>query len=221
MEYSDPFAVYQPSTGALVVPPIAQPYSSILCAIQYLFVAGAAANVLQVSYDIGIRSVIAWWCDFSFAPLFWSLLTAGIHLTAAVAIRFFLTKPNGQSSGSTPSGNTGIAAKMKRLIKREFQLSANGDYDEIENRTILPLGIGLNLFAGWLTLCHIAFGTAVFSGVLYIAIGDAAKLILRYLASGTICRLVLYFEIGGMRKLEEQRIGIRWIVQSEKAQAVQ
>jgi hypothetical protein len=26
---------------------------------------------------------------------------------------------------------------------REFQLSANGDYDEIENRTILPMGIGL------------------------------------------------------------------------------
>jgi hypothetical protein len=101
---------------------------------------------------------------------------------------------------------------------REFQLSANGDYDEIENRTILPMGIGLNLFAGWLTLRHIAFGTAGFSGVLYIGIGDAAKLILKYLASGTVCRLVLYFEIGGMSRLEEERISIRWIVQSEKAQ---
>jgi hypothetical protein len=54
MEYSDPFAVYRPSTGALVVPPIAQPYSSVLFAMQYLLVAGAAANVMQVSYDIGI-----------------------------------------------------------------------------------------------------------------------------------------------------------------------
>lgn len=193
MEYSDPFAVFQPATGTIVVPRIAQPYSSILCTIQYLLVAGAATNVLQVSYDIGIRSVIDWWCDFSFAPLFWSLLTAGIHLTAALALRFFLTKPTGQSSGSTRTENKGINARMKQFIERESQLSANGDYDEIENRTILPLGIGLNLLAGWLTLCHIAFGTAVFSRVLYVGVGDAAKLILRYLAPGTICRLCLIF----------------------------
>jgi len=109
---------------------------------------------------------------------------------------------------------------MKRFIECEFQLSANGDYDEIENRTILPLGIGLNILAGWLTLCHIAFGTAVFSGVIYIRVRDAAKLILRYLASGSICRLVLYFELGGMRRVGEERRTVQWIVQSETVQII-
>lgn len=74
----------------------------------------------------------------------------------------------------------------------------------------------MNLIAGWLGLVHIALGTAIFSALLFVSAGDAGNILLQYLASGTICRLIIYFEIAGMRKVEECRERIKWIVQFDQ-----
>jgi hypothetical protein len=216
--YDNPFEAFKMKTGALIVPTLSWPYSGIISAAQYALTAGAAANVFKVSYDIGVGSVLAWWCEFSLMPLFWSALTVVVHLTAAFALRVSRGKYKQQESPQKSKAPKALWASLTEFARREGTLSANNSsFRGVDEMSIGPVGTGLNLLAGWLGLCHLAFGTCIFAGVVFISTGDAAFLLLRYLASGTICRLVLYFELGGMRKVGEGRENIRWIVQPEKA----
>lgn len=89
--YDDPCKVYKLDTGALVVSKIVRPYSGFVSAAEYPPAASAAANVLQVSYDIGIRSVLGWWCEFSYAPIWWSL-TGLIHFLSAFALQAYRSR---------------------------------------------------------------------------------------------------------------------------------
>lgn len=206
--YNDPFKAYESLPGELVVPEIRGWYAAAVSAMQYLLAAAAAANVLQASYELGIRTSIAWWCEFSYAPLFWSLLTIVIHSTSAIAIRIAQNSPN----------NMSILNRLKQLVSRETTLSANEKISGQDKTSFLgPIGIALNLFAGWFSLVHIVFGTVIFAGIVFVSTADAAYLILRYLASGTVCRLLIYFEMGGMRKVEGEMRKHKWIVQSEKS----
>jgi hypothetical protein len=101
-------------------------------------------------------------------------------------------------------------------ITEEWTLSANNkNCHELDNTVVGPVGIGLQLFAGWFAIIHIAFGTAVFAGFVLVGTGDAVFLLLRYLASGTVCRLIMYFEIGGMRNVDAGTKTFRWIVQDK------
>jgi len=217
--YDDPSAVYELGTGALVVPEIPRPFSILVSVAQYLLAACAAANVFQVSYDIGIRSVMSWACEFSYLPFFWTLLTGVIHLVAALALRISISKPKDQGSSSTNA--KGLRNRFIQFLYRECTLSANNSAShQLDNMRVGPVGIALNGLAGWLGIVHVAFGTAIFSGVLFISTGDAATLIVRYLASGTMCRLIIYFEVGGMRRVKEERDQFRWIVQSRNWEIV-
>ena len=217
--YDDPSAVYELGTGALVVPEIPRPFSILVSVAQYLLAACAASNVFQVSYDIGIRSVMSWACEFSYLPFFWTLLTGVIHLFAALALRISLSKPKDQGSSSTDAKS--LRNWSIQFLYRECTLSANNSTShQLENMRVGPMGIALNGFAGWFGIVHMAFGTAIFSGALFISTGDAATLILRYLASGTMCRLIIYFEVGGMRRVKEKSNQFKWIVQSRNLEIV-
>lgn len=214
--YDNPSRVYELVPGALAVPGI-KSYPGFVSAAEYLLAAAAIANVFQVSYDIGVRGVLGWWCEFSFAPIFWTLLTAVIHLFASLALRISLTRPKGQVRGTKTIDLKSTWAFLTRFIDREWTLSANNkDPRELDEAVVGPVGVGLQLFAGWFAICHIAFGTAVFAGFSLVGTGDAAILLVRYLASGTVCRLIMLFEIGGMREVDTRTYIYRFIVQDNK-----
>jgi hypothetical protein len=176
--YDDPCKVYELDTGALVVSKIARPYSGFVSAAECLLAAGAAANVFQVSYDIGVRSVLGWWCEFSYALIFWSLFTDVIHHFSALALRLSLRKAIYQEHRDSLASVKGLWDRFTQFVNREFKLSANNcSFRQLDNTVIGPVGLALNLLAGWFSLIHIAFGTAVFSGVVFIITGDAAVLL--------------------------------------------
>ena len=53
-------------------------------------------------------------------------------------------------------------------------------------------------------LVHGVFGVLVFSSLLFVAVGDAAIMLLRYFASTIACQAVIAFEISGMRAAAER-----------------
>jgi hypothetical protein len=182
-----------------------------------LLAAAAAVNVFQVSYDIGVRGVVGLWCEFSFAPIFWSLLTGVIHFFASLALRISKRSPKDEVRKPQSTGLKGIWASLVQFLREEWTLSANRTPRKVDNIEVGPVGVGLQLVAGWLAVVHIAFGTAVFAGFALVSTSDAALLLLRYLASGTVCRLIMLFEIGGMRPVQQEAKIFRWIVQHKNS----
>jgi hypothetical protein len=122
-------------------------------------------------------------------------------------------------SGTGPAGdeNYSYLGCLKSLAGQEVQLSANDNESrEAQGNAILSsIAVALSITAGWLAMSHIAFGTAVFSGLLIINIRFGVLVFVRYLASVTVCRMILSFEIGGMRNIHGGRVR-GWIVQVEK-----
>jgi hypothetical protein len=209
--YDNPFGACKPSTGALVVPKIKMPYAGIISAGQYIFAAGAVANVLLVSYQLGTRAVLSWACEYSFFPILWSGFTVVIHSTAFWALRISLSSH--KRPPTAPSHD--LSSRLMMFFQQEYQLSANGDdHNGFEGVLLGPWGIALNFMTAWFGFVHVIFGTAVFSGQLFIETGDAVFLLCRYLLSALVCRIILYFETGGMRRVEPGRTH-KWIVQSE------
>jgi hypothetical protein len=220
--YEDPFGVYRPQVGALAIPPIGRQYSWIISACQYVLASGAALNVLKLSFDLGIQSVISWWCTFSFAPLFWTSLNVGIYLLAVLALRVRTVahrSPRDQYLGlvQPEMKTTGSWDYLKTVAGQEIRLSANDtESREVQDSAARSsIAVALSIAAGWLAVSHIAFGTAVFSGLLFINIRFGVLVFVRYLASVTVCRMILSFEIGGMRYVHGGRVR-GWVTQPEK-----
>jgi hypothetical protein len=58
-----------------------------LSALQYMLAAGAVANVLDISFDIGKRAVIIWSCEYKFHHLAWSRAIIAPHFFAWLELR--------------------------------------------------------------------------------------------------------------------------------------
>lgn len=200
--YENPFNLIKPSSGALIVPRIRNSYAAVISVAQYVFAIIAVLNLGHVSYILGVKTILVWGCDFNSGPLTWSICVVAVHAVACISLRIALW----DAKGPTRS--------FKQFWVHEFQICANGkERFSFKNVRLGPLGIGLNFFTGLLGFCHIVFGTAVFSSLLFIRIDEAIFQVLRFLLSCMICRLILYFEIAGMTKLKDGREASRWIVQ--------
>jgi hypothetical protein len=73
--------------------------------------------------------------------------------------------------------------------------------------------VALQYVGAFLSVCHLVFGTLLFSSLFFIGVNEAVLMILRFVISAIVCRFVLAFEVGGMIRIEEGRL-YRNIVQA-------
>lgn len=64
----------------------------LVCVLQYLLAFAAVINVVTVSLQLGLNTVVTWSKDQSFLPLMWVILSLAIHLCAMVRHHVFWTK---------------------------------------------------------------------------------------------------------------------------------
>lgn len=219
--YEDPFALSDPYTGALIVPRIRRPWSVIIAMVQYLLAATAAFNVWQLSYILGVHSVISWWCTFSFAPLIWASLTLGIYSLSGSALRIRRSSRSLPEQKAVQDTGQTIITRLSSVVGTELTLSAN-DREPREPPDGAVLGylpMALHLAAGWVAIAHVVFGTAIFSGLIFINIHFGFIVFLRFITSSTICRLLISFELGGTRSVPEGRCK-GWIKQADTMASV-
>ena len=63
------------------------------------------------SANVGMRSRLVWWCESSFAPLYYSLLTTVIHFTNALVLRISLRNHKEQREVTVEEGTE----RVKRI----------------------------------------------------------------------------------------------------------
>jgi hypothetical protein len=110
---------------------------------------------------------------------------------------------------------TGISA----LLHREVTPSANiiWQVSDLYLVKLGPLAVVLQYTGAFIAVCHLVFGTLLFSSLQFIGVSDAVTLILRMIASATFCRILLQFEVGGMIRVDDQRV-YKGIVQADETE---
>ena len=229
-EYTNPLSSLKRGENRLVVSGL-QPRLAILASVvEYVVVMGAVANIISTSIGIGQNKILAWGCTTTFMPLLWTTLSCVIHVIAASS--YFTTKllaENRSSMSPSSIGSTISASKnahtrisspstltkpsfrsrIVRACRAEFTICANQHIlapgNDRVKASVLRIAIVLNVIAGIMGFIHVTFGTIVFSSMQFVSVWDVVnRILMRYLASTLVSRLVLVFELGGLRRFEDE-----------------
>jgi hypothetical protein len=164
----------------------------VLLIFEHILAAGAAANIILLSYQFGFRTCLSWGCNSYFHPLIWSLvsiLVYGFH-TAAMSTRI---------------GWKRRTSFWRRIWSVDSQHSTECIVWKRKTLTwavISPLAsIGCTLI--------LVYGTFVFSASLFVGSVDAIFLAFRIVASALACRTIIALEmskLANVRKINEAQI---------------
>ncbi|KAF2804817.1 uncharacterized protein BDZ99DRAFT_467066 [Mytilinidion resinicola] len=224
-EHSDPVRVLGSSAGSstrgiLLVVHVSARWAWMarpLSAVQYLLAAGAAANVVTTSVELGRNSILSWGCTTTFGPLLWTTLASVVHVVAAVSFALAqrsaarqrsdgvgrgLVQQRSDNSNAARGGPKLFARWLWGTVQREVTLCAEQEVEEYDVDAKVPFFAVLgNVIAGCLGFVHIIFGIIIFSSLQLVSVWDVMNFILwRYVISTVVCRLILVVEIGGLRR---------------------
>ncbi|KAK2768731.1 hypothetical protein FQN54_000587 [Arachnomyces sp. PD_36] len=159
--------------------------------IQYLVAFVSIANIAQLSYDIGTKASFTFAQDTAELPYIWAFIGAVIHLLGALALwlRTTVTTLSDNKPDSAPPPNLFDHLKTQFIPSREVE-SIHVDVRPPN----LPYYL-LSWATSILSVCHIIFGTLLFSGILFVGVSDGVNIVLRYMGSMVICRAVVLYEL--------------------------
>lgn len=216
MAYADPLELLTPTRGDFTIPRFTNKRLALLFSgAEYLVVSLAILNILWVSYELQLRTVLTWKC-LPFMPVVWVLLPCIIHLLAAWTFNHSAVMRRVKLEQQTDSlgRRDSLATRFLTWVRTEFILCANQEDETLQDTSPEILTVTLNWVATMMGSIHVIFGIVVFAGLIFIGLLDASIVAVRYMVSILVCRLVLKFEISGARgttKLEKRGDALRGI----------
>lgn len=188
--------------------------------MQYLIAAATIANVVQTSWQLGLRTILPWHCNTSYVPFLWTTLSAGIHIIAATTWHFSPVMRSVRRKSITEervrrenivkrcinwfsdefpiSGRTRRRGYLQTLTSLQEEKPSESPYD---SPTVF-----LNEVTGFLVFLHFAGGVIILSSLQFISVVDAITVIARFVASGAVSRIILMHELAGLRKTENAHL---------------
>lgn len=140
MAYADPLELLTPTRGEFTIPRLTDKRLALLLSgAEYLVVSLAIVNILWVSYELQLRTVLAWKC-LPFMPVVWALLPCIIHLLAAWTFNHSAVMRRVKLEHQTDSlgRRDSLATRFFTWVRTEFILCANQE-DEILQDTSLEI----------------------------------------------------------------------------------
>ncbi|KAF2175923.1 hypothetical protein K469DRAFT_646390 [Zopfia rhizophila CBS 207.26] len=175
---------------------------ALIVGVELTLALAAIANVVLMSYELGMTTFVAWSADTFFHPLLWNVATGVVHLCGLMVLR------RDVRIVSPPSRcEYGIRQRILYWAKDEFTPCAWQKHPTtLEYR---PDTFWF-LFASWLsatlTLGHYIYGTVVFTSALFISVPASLIVLVRFLASTMCCRIIVMYELSGMRQVSQSRL---------------
>ncbi|KAI0470726.1 hypothetical protein GGR56DRAFT_143073 [Xylariaceae sp. FL0804] len=148
-EFRDPAEILRPRPGRYQLPtsswapaPAATSggrhycyYGWAIAAVQYALALAAAANVVALSLQLGVRCVSSFWSDSVYAPLTWGLLSVPINVLGTAVVRLRMER----ISSSSSSGTGTITSTSTSTSTSTKDLSSNTTTTTTSNSSPLPL----------------------------------------------------------------------------------
>jgi hypothetical protein len=192
-QYDAPVNALKKVVRGQPVSPRVKPFSGrdvLISTAEYALALGAIANIVEMSIELGWRSVLTWDCTSTWLPFAWVLFPGLIHLLGVIS---FWRIPKSQR------GREGSNERLHWIIE-ELQLCHAQTRLSIEVQSPDSTTIMLNNIAQSLVAFHVMVGTLIFSGCQFLRMTDAVPLILRFSVSALMCRFINIYELRGMSR---------------------
>ncbi|KAK4152967.1 hypothetical protein C8A00DRAFT_34299 [Chaetomidium leptoderma] len=184
-EYKDPVGILRAREGRFYSFNMGP--SWVVLALEYLVALASVANVVHVTYGLGVGVTTMILPDSSYLPGVWAGTGILVHIIGALCLKSRLRL---------------LTPKNESLVKSELTLSADKNIT-VETVPETKRFLALSWLTSTSTTFHVIFGTLAFSSMQFISVRDAFGVIGRYTASVTICRVVLMYELSGLRSSVE------------------
>lgn len=168
--------------------------------ILYIFGLASIANVGEVIWRLITHTALAFTLSDSWFLILWAALGLTVHGFGAIAVWLRIKNlPAIYDSTGVPTNEAKSCSKGVKVDGHRRPSPSRKCSGRRRNRIeVSPPGIASMLLT-WLTaiytIVHVAFGTLVFSSILFISVLDSVTVIMRLLASVVFCRLGMEYEI--------------------------
>jgi hypothetical protein len=180
-EYKDPVGILRAREGRFYSFNIGP--SWVILLLEYSVALASVANVVHITYGLGVGVTTMILPDSSYLPGLWAGTGIIVHIIGALCLKSRLRL---------------LTPRNEPVVKSELTLSAEKNIT-VETIPETKLFLALSWLTSISTTFHVIFGTLAFSSMQFISVRDAFGVIGRYTASVTICRVVLMYELSGLR----------------------
>lgn len=163
--------------------------------LEYIMVLAAIANIVEVCYEIGVRSALTISQEEQSLPAIWICIGALIHILGGVILRFAQKKRQPRSLWVSC-----LNFNLLRWLKRQFSPRVEIEPIEFELRPCSVFEMVFSWLAGILATVNIIWGTVLFSSILFAPLEEALWIVLRIMLSAILCRIVVRYEICAIRE---------------------
>lgn len=205
-EHSDPVELLRDRKGRLRQSHLRTgPRRRIAAGAQYAAALAAVANVAELDWELGIKTVCSFWPDNVIAPILWGLLVIPAHVGGGIVLRLQIRRTHQTTLGSlqrTGPGRwlAGWRRRTRAILGTEFRPAASqGDVyiTAFRERRLLVV---LSWLLSICVILHVIYGTLVLSSLYFIGTRDAVYVVGRFMASVLACRIIVMYEIAGLRE---------------------
>ncbi|RAL13085.1 uncharacterized protein BO97DRAFT_405002 [Aspergillus homomorphus CBS 101889] len=161
--------------------------------LEIALAAAAAANVLVLSYEIGMRAVFSFAQSVQYLPGLWVALGVTTHLLMTIVLRtrVHISDPHADRFGF---------GTVLSWIKAQFTASDRSKSIDIQLRERTVANVLISWFTSMLAAANTLFGILLFSSLLFISVADALFIVVRYVASAVVCRILVKYELWLVRE---------------------
>ncbi|KAK0649962.1 hypothetical protein B0T16DRAFT_326696 [Cercophora newfieldiana] len=184
-EFKDPVGILKSREDRFYSLRMGPPWFILL--LEYLIALASVANIVHVTYELGVGVITMILPDSSYLPGLWAGTGIIVHIIGALCLRSRLHR---------------LTPQRESILRSEFTLSSHKNIT-IETVPETKLFLVLSWITSVSTTFHVIFGTLAFSSMQFISVKDAFGVIGRYTASVTLCRVVVMYELSGLRSSVE------------------
>lgn len=201
-EYNNPADLLATGPGRLELERLGSWRAGLLSLVEYTCATAAAVNIVLLSWDMGNKTILSWGCTTVVGPLLWTSLAVFLHAMSALSYNMVVWQQRKRSKvrhdTRSPWG------RLQSIVNAELTTCSNHEAPtQIAQRDkgSIPVGaIALDIIAGCASFMHLAFGTIIFSSLLFISVWDVLNRILwRFVLATFVARLILIIEVADLR----------------------
>ncbi|KAI3390845.1 hypothetical protein diail_8548 [Diaporthe ilicicola] len=201
-EYNSPADLLATGPGKLELRRVGPWKAGLLSLLEYACAIAAVVNTFLLSWDMGNKTILSWGCTTVVGPLLWTSLATVLHAMSALSYNMVvwqLRKSSGMQQDRGPTWR-----RLQSVMCAEFTPCANQEVPtQVVQRgkdSIPARAVVLHIIAGCASFVHLAFGTIIFSSLLFISVWDVLNRILwRFVLATFVARLILIVEVAGLR----------------------